>query len=409
MTYRLAAAIGLMVVGAYARVPVVIILGLFAAGLEVIHQIWARRGLTGVRYDRELATRRVGWGDEIEMKIEVWNRKRLPLAWLRAVEEVSSGVVIRHRPGAAEETVSALRNTWTLAPFERVVRHVWITADKRGVHSVGPTHVSVGDLLARDAAGLHLDEVDHFVVWPKVVPVPALTRPDRLGDLDRARSGLIEDPARFAGVRPYSPGDPLRRVHARTSARVGAPMTKRFEPSRERQVLLAVDIQTGGGRGWDISSSGGADVEAVYVVAASLVRSLAAEGASFGLTAAGFTRTPTRFADMPIDRGARHADHVLDVLARMSPYPSTSFEVLLARIPRRFQQTTTVMVVTLRDPSAYLRELRRLRRAGYGVLVVCAGEEASSDAKTARRAGFHARALELDGPWQTATRLAAVA
>lgn len=409
MTSRAVGAIGLIVFGAITNVPIVIILGLFAVGLEGIHITWARRGLTGVHYLRRLATQRVSWGDEIEMRIEVWNRKRLPLAWLRAVEEVSSGVIVRHRPGAAEATVQALRNTWTLAPFERVVRHVWVSSDERGVHSIGPTHVAVGDLLARDAAGMHLDDIDHFVVWPRVVPVPSLARPDRLGDLDRARAGLIEDPARFAGVRPYSPGDPLRRVHARTSARVGAPMTKRFEPSRERQVLLALDIQTSGGRGWDIADSGTQDVEALYVVAASVVRSLAAEGASFGVTAAGFTRTQTRFADVAIGRGARHADRVLDVLARLSPYPSAAFEVLLTRIPRRFRQTTTVMVVTMRDPQPYLRELRRLRQTGHGVIVLTCGEGAAVDAMSARRAGFAARAMALDGPWQTATQLAAVA
>ena len=412
MTYRAVGALGLIVFGAITNVPIVIILGLFAVGLEGIHLTWARRGLAGVHYLRRLTTQRVSWGDEIEMRIEVWNRKRLPLAWLRAVEEVSAGVIVRHRPGAVEATVSALRNTWTLAPFERVVRHVWVSSDQRGVHSIGPTHVSVGDLLARDAAGVHLDEVDNFVVWPKVVAVPGFARPDRWGDLDRARAGLIEDPARFAGVRPYSPGDPLRRVHARTSARVRAPMTKRFEPSRERQVLLALDIQTGG-RGWDITDSladhGEQDVEALYVVAASLVRSLAAEGASFGLTAAGFTRTPTRFADVAIGSGAHHADHVLDVLARLSPYSSASFEVLLARIPRRFRETTTVMVITMRDPRPYLRELRRLRRAGYGLVVIACGDAATVDANSARSAGFAARAMQLDGPWQSATQLAAVA
>jgi uncharacterized protein (DUF58 family) len=185
-------------------------------------------------------------------------------------------------------------------------------------------------------------------------------------------------------------------------------MVKRFEPSRERQVLLAVDIQTSGGRGWEIAGRVDQDVEGLYVVAASVVRSLAAEGASFGLTAAGFTRTPTRFADVPVGSGSHHADRVLDVLARLSPYPSASFEVLLARIPRRFRETTTVMVLTMRDPIGYVGDLRRLRRKGYGVIVLACGQAAVIDAETARRAGFLARAAQLDGPWQTATQLAAV-
>jgi hypothetical protein len=43
------------------------------------------------------------------------------------------------------------------------------------------------------------------------------------------------------------------------------------------------------------------------------------------------------------------------------------------------------------------------------VIVVACGESAAQDAASARRAGFAARAMQLDGPWQTATQLAAVA
>lgn len=389
--------------------PLMVVIGLILGALEAVHLAFARAGLVGVHYRRELSAQRVNWGNELEMKIEVWNRKRMPLAWLRAVDDVSIGVMVRRRPGAAsEETIASLSNTWTLAPFERVVRHVWLTANRRGVHAIGPTHLSVGDLLARDAAGVHIDAVDHFVVWPRVVPASGLARPDRWGDVERAARGLIEDPARFAGVRPYTSGDPLRKIHGRTSARVGRPMTKRFEPSRERQLLVALDLQTSGGREWDITRSGDpGEIEALYVVAASLVRSLSRAGASVGLTAAGFTRTPSRFADIDIGAGAQHADRILDLLARMSAYPSASFNLLLARISRRHRQGTTVLVVTMRDPTLFIEDLHRLRRSGFSVVVLTCGVDASRDARAARRAGFRARAATLDGPWQTATALVA--
>ena len=61
------------------------------------------------------------------------------------------------------------------------------------------------------------------------------------------KSGLAEDPSRFAGIREYTPGDPIKRIHPRASARLGRPSTKRFEPSRDREVLIALDIQTTAG------------------------------------------------------------------------------------------------------------------------------------------------------------------
>jgi uncharacterized protein (DUF58 family) len=245
---------------------------------------------------------------------------------------------------------------------------------------------------------------DTFVMWPRTVPAASVVRPERWGDEDRARLGLMEDASRFAGIRPYSPGDPIRRIHPRVSDRLRRPMTKRFEPSRERDVLLAVDLQTEPGPGWDLSYDDEA-VESLLVVTASVARALAAEHAAFGVTAAGYSGLPRRFADVPISSTAGQVERVLDLLARLSTTPSARFETLLARIERQTPTGTTVLVVTARDPLAFVRPLRRLRRRGHGVAILTTGDAAAEHAAAARAAGFASRAALLDGPWRTATRL----
>jgi uncharacterized protein (DUF58 family) len=404
MGYRGAAALALIVAGAFLRLPIVAILGIVAGSVELAHVIWARRGLTEVSYERRLARQRVNWGGEIELEIEVWNRKRLPLAWLRADDETSDGVTVRGQTLVGHPDIGlTLRNTWTLASYERVVRRMWISAERRGVFTIGPTELTVGDVFARDAGRLEISAVDRFIVWPRVVAAPGAVRPDRWGDLDRARSGLMEDPSRFAGIRAYAPGDPLKRIHARASARLGQPVTKRFEPARERQVLIALDVQTVEGRRWDISQ--GEETETLSVIAASLASSLAADGAAVGLTAAAFTRTLSRFADVPVSRGAGQAALVLDMLARLSPYPSAPFEVVLARLARRASSGTSVLVVTMRDPSPLFGQFRRLRRRGCTIAILACGPDAPAEAARCRAAGFGARYARLNAPWRTATRL----
>ena len=146
-----------------------------------------------------------------------------------------------------EAKPAVLRNAWTLRPYERVVRRFHVTGERRGVHRSARSSCAIGDPFARRAAIEERDEVDTFLVWPRTIATTEPAPIDRWGDLDRARRGLVEDPSRFAGVRPYAPGDPVRRVHARTSARVDRPMLKRFEPSRDREVLVALDVQTSDG------------------------------------------------------------------------------------------------------------------------------------------------------------------
>lgn len=406
MTPGVLASLGLLLAGAILGVPVAGVLGIVGLTLEVVHWIWATRGLQGVRYTRRLAARRAAWGEEVPLEIDVWNRKRLPLAWLRADDATSPGLLVRDRPTVETEAFGpALRNTWTLAPYERVVRHLHVTAERRGIFTLGPVDVSVGDLFARPAATAELAAVDTLLVWPRTVPAPPMVRPERWGDLDRARRGLVEDPSRFAGIRPYSPGDPIRRIHPRISERLGRPMTKRFEPSRERDVLIALDLQTEAGRSWELSVDDDA-VEQLFVVAGSVARSLAAQHASFGLTAAGYSGLPRRFADVEVAQAAGQMERVLDLLARLSPTPSAPFETLLARIERRVSNGTTVLVITARGTGPFVRPLRRLGRAGFGVSVLAVGPDATAIAAAARGAGFTARAAVLDGPWPTATRLA---
>jgi uncharacterized protein (DUF58 family) len=398
-------AVLLIILGAVTGVAIVVILGVIVLLLETIRAVWTRYGLRGVSYRRTLASDRTTWGDEIPMTVEVWNRKRLPLAWLRADDDASFGVVVRERELVDGSRGSgALRNVWTLAPFERVTRRFHVGAERRGVYDLGPVDVSVGDLFARQAAAEELDHPARFIVRPRTVGTGGIERPEQWGGLERAKAGLTEDPSRFAGVRPYAPGDPLRRVHQRASARLGAPVTKRFEPSRDREVMIAVDVQTAHGPVWEIAVDA-EEVESLYVVAASIARALATERAAFGFVAAGFTGAETRFAHVPVSSAGGQAERVLDMLARLSTHPSAPFERLLGLVQRVARPGTTVLVLTARDPTPFVGWLRRIEEGGRRVVVVACGPDAIGDAGRARNAGFSARAARLDGPWQTASAL----
>src|SRR5215212_9544814 len=376
MALRVLAATALLVVGALLRVPVVAILGLVLAVVEAGHWIWLRRGLGGIRYRRSLDRDRITWGEELDLTVDVWNQGALPMPWLRADDAASDGVVVRGRGLVeTEDQGPALRNTWTLGPYEHVIRHLSATGERRGVYTIGPATLTGSDLFARATSVEERTEVDTFLVRPRTLSAFGLSRPDRWGDLERSRKGLAEDPARFAGIRPYSPGDPLRHVHPRASARLGRPVTKRYEPSRERDVLLVIDLRVGDGPAWELAVADD-EVESLFVVAASLTRALASEHAAFGIAAAGFTGAPSRFAELDVSEAPGQLDRVLDLLARLSSHPSASFDALLERVRRRTRPGTTILIVTARDARRFGDAFRRLRRSGFGVSIVTAGPDA---------------------------------
>jgi uncharacterized protein (DUF58 family) len=229
----------------------------------------------------------------------------------------------------------------------------------------------------------------------------AATR-DRVGAMG-VRRGLVEDPSRFAGVRPYVPGDPVRHIHWRTTARVGVPLVKRFDPSRDRDVLVALDIQTTEGV-W-IGSHDDDLAETLCVVGASLARELESEGAACGLAVAAFSGTTERLAFLAPSSAEGQAGRAGDLLARISPYPSAPFEHLLGRLTRMVRPGTLVLVVSARDPAPWVATARRLTRSGYRVVHLAIGPRADGHARATRAAGLPGRPVRLNGDWRTATAL----
>jgi uncharacterized protein (DUF58 family) len=189
---------------------------------------------------------------------------------------------------------------------------------------------------------------------------------------NRPGAACSSTPAAYAGVRDYQPGDPLRKLHHRASARVGRPMTKRYDPAREREVLIALDIQSLDGPAWQPTYDDDL-VESLCVTVASLARHLRNDGAAVGVAVAGYSGAPRPVAVLAPSEAAEQLPRILDLLARLSPFPSASFDRLLGTVPRGLRPGTEVVVVTARDPGPYLAAMRRLRSIGFGVTLLAIG------------------------------------
>lgn len=403
---EVALGIALVVFASFLDVPAIILLGLVLVPTGAIREVWARRGLEGIEYRRHLPRSRAVVGDEIPIDISVWNRKALPLAWLQVEDEASARVVVRERDLArAESGALALRNAWTLAPYERVVRHFHVVAERRGIYRLGPARLEVGDLLARPAATGTSPGTDTWIVRPRSVAVRTFVSEQRWGGELRARRGLLDDPTRYAGVRPYQPGDPLRGVHWKATARLGRPVSKRFDPARQREVVVALDIEGVVAPSRPAVSDDDDLVESLCVAAASLVRHFRAEGAAVGLAAAGHGGGNRTMAYVAPGGSEPQLGRCLDLLARLGPFPAAPFERLLTMLVRTIRPGTSLVVLSARDPASYLPALRRVGRSGFPVRHLGFGPAAPALAARARAAAIESSPARLDGPWRTATAL----
>lgn len=385
--------------------PIMVMFGVVVLAVGGLRGLWADRALRRLRVERRFEPDRVVCGDDVHLLVSAWNRKPLPLAWVRSEEPLPFELRPRDGPAGAGWSVGGrnLVNGWTLGPYERVTRRIDLRAERRGTYRFSGLELTAGDLFGETVAEEGRLLPTTLIVRPRAVAVRRFEAArDRVGSRS-VRRGLVEDPSRFAGVRPYVPGEPVRHVHWRTTARLGVPMIKRFDPSRDRDVVIALDIQTTDGV-W-VGRHDDDLAESLCVVAASLARELEVERAASGLAVAAFSGTTERLAFLAPGSGEGQSGRVGDLLARISPYPSAPFEYLLGRLARWVRPGTLILIVSSRNPDPWLSTARRLVRSGFGVVHLAIGPGAEGHARRTRAAGLSARPARLDGDWRTATTL----
>jgi len=119
--------------------------------------------------------------------------------------------------------------------------------DRRGRYEVGPLRVTLTDPFGLVERSQFVLSTEQVIVYPRVRDV---LPPAEMGglDLDREQPQVrsrIEPSGEFHTLREYAPGDDLRHVHWRSTARRGQLMMRQNEARRRTPILLMLDVRPG--------------------------------------------------------------------------------------------------------------------------------------------------------------------
>jgi uncharacterized protein (DUF58 family) len=397
----------LVVGGAILGAPALVAVGVMVLLVWALRTLWTRYGLSSVTYERRLNASRVLVGERMELELTVRNRKFLPLPWLEVQDYVSEGTQFagRQLEPAEQPGFAVLRTTWTLGWFQRATRTLHIEAERRGVYDFTTVKLRVADLFDRDSVESSSEQRLHFKVVPRLVPVRATAPLSELPGAAPVHRGLFEDPALFAGVRPYQPGDQLRRVHWKATARTGRPVSRRFDPVQERDVMIALDAQTIAGAFWVMHFDDDL-IEGLCVAAMSLARSLVAHGVECGLAVNAYaSKSESRWVYLAPSSSPRQIERIADQLADITRWASLPFATLLHQLASRVPPTTSIVALSGREPDDFLDVLRRLGASGRDVRLAAHGRHANVALARARALGVSASNARLEPDWRTASAL----
>jgi uncharacterized protein (DUF58 family) len=349
----------LAVIGALlGSLPLSVVGALGALGAVTLH-VWQRWCLVGLRYRRCLSAGRADFGEEVVLEVEVVNDKLLPLTWLEVEDLVPANLQLL---GATVVTYDALdsrmETVLALLPYQRVRRRIVVRCTERGPHRFGPASLRSGDPLGLEVRELAQPGHDELLVYPKrfAVDVGALASRALLGD-SRTRWAPLEDPTRIVGVRAYRPGDPLRSIDWRASARSPGLQVRELESSASRSVALLVDYRIPNTLARREARS---QLELVIAVAASLFCELAERRCAVGLWASGaLDGAPLAF---PCRHGPDQVPTVLEALARTPAMERVPFSAVLAAQVGTLRSGTSLVVVAADFPEPSVLALPQLRR-----------------------------------------------
>lgn len=170
---------------------------------------------------------RVTVGQPVSGAVEVENRSRGPMLPLRLELPVGQGGVAFQLP--------------VLAPGKLHEELFVVPTEKRGVIEVGPVTSVRGDPVGLLRREVTWSEVHEIFVHPRIVPLDPLGA-GLMRDLEGNTSDAVSmSDLAFHALREYSPGDDLRHIHWRSSARHGQLLVRQFLDTRRSHLTVVVD------------------------------------------------------------------------------------------------------------------------------------------------------------------------
>ena len=228
----LAGGIGAVAVGRLLGLTELFVIGVGAVALVAIAVVLVARANLTLAVRRDVRPGRAHVGSTCRVELTIVNRSphRSPVAVVS--DPVGDGQQARLRLAP-------------IAPGARTSMRYRLPVGHRGIVSVGPLRVEVTDPfgLSRQVApsGTTLE----VIVLPAIVPLePIPPAPGDEPDTSRLHQRTLATAnEEFSSLREFSPGDDIRKVHWRSTARAGRPIIRHFDEPWQRRTTVVLDVR----------------------------------------------------------------------------------------------------------------------------------------------------------------------
>lgn len=165
-------------------------------------------------------------------------------------------------------TVSQNMTTLALAPFEKYDLDFMARFEHIGTYSAGLDRVVITDYLRLFTATLDGPRRTSVQVVPRIVPIERIEFSNEATlETTKAAKATLSDSMDYAGVRDYAPGDPLKTIHWKLSARSDHYYTRLYEAYTNPGVAVIMDFYGPGKTSQELMGMFDCVVETAFSVA----------------------------------------------------------------------------------------------------------------------------------------------
>lgn len=310
--------------------------------------LWAVLALRGVTVSRSARILRLPVGQIFEERFEIRNESWYGRLWI----EVKDLSPLPEKQGS--RVISGIGAHQLRSYFSRTL------LIQRGAFRLGPTVLISGDPFGFFAINKAVPCEKTLLVFPFMVNLTKFPEPG--GELPGGRAlrrKSLEVTPYAAGVREYAPGDPLNRIHWKTTARKDRLMVKEFEQDPQADVWILLDAQAG-------THVALADTRRVdranhyWLIPQKLVIPLPPNSFEYGVSSAasvadyylkrgrsvGFACAAQTLSVLPAEKGVRQMGKLLETLAFLQPEGKLSLVGLIEGQANQIPKGSTVVLIT---------------------------------------------------------------
>jgi uncharacterized protein (DUF58 family) len=237
-----------------------------------------------------------------------------------------------------------------------------VRADRRGQYVLPGLRIGRTDPVGLLSTSRFARPAQSLLVYPRFYTLDALDLPAgrryQPGGIPLASS--LGDSTEFVGTRDFRDGDPVRRIHWRSSARRGRPVVKEYQEEYFARVALVLDTY--------LPRRPRARERRSFEAAVSVLASIADHMGRSEDVVDVFAAGPEIY-EVSTGRSLGRLDTVLDVLACLEPCHEPPFDVLAPRLVERLSRLTTVVAVVLDWDERREAFLGRLRDLGVALRI----------------------------------------